>query len=166
LQAGSNIGRLAQRQLFLPGAGTDLAHDHLTRMDAQAHREGHPALLGQARIEWPQSFDHLEHRPHRPRGFIFVRFRVAEVDEQAIEGVELLVIQVELDLQRPIGHPPALLEQGQDVVVHFVEVHHRPSTCASTASACGSQNVISMARYISMAVDRAARACSSRPILA
>jgi hypothetical protein len=27
-----------------------------------------------------------------------------------------------------------------------ISVHHRPSTCASAASACGSQNVMSMAR--------------------
>ena len=42
---------------------------------------------------------------------------------------------------------------------------HRPSTCASAASAWGSQKVMSMARYSSMAADSSARACSRRPIL-
>jgi hypothetical protein len=37
------------------------------------------------------------------------------------------------------------------------------ATCASAASAWGCQNVISIARYSSMAVDRAARACCPRP---
>jgi hypothetical protein len=41
-----------------------------------------------------------------------------------------------------------------------------PSTCASTASAWGSQKAMSMARYSSMAIDSAARACSRRPAVA
>ena len=68
--------------------------------------------------------------------------------------------RLELQLQRPIGHPPSLLEQLDDLVEHRIEVHHRPSTCASAASAWGSQKVMSMARYSSMAVDSSARACS------
>jgi len=40
---------------------------------------------------------------------------------------------------------------------------HRASTCASAASAWGSQKVISMARYSSMAVDSSTRAYSTRP---
>jgi hypothetical protein len=39
-------------------------------------------------------------------------------------------------------------------------------TCASVASACGSQKVMSMARYSAMAVSRAARACCRRPVCA
>ena len=37
-------------------------------------------------------------------------------------------------------------------------VHHCPSTCASAASAWGSQKVISMDRYNSMAADSSVRA--------
>jgi hypothetical protein len=40
--------------------------------------------------------------------------------------------------------------------------HHRPSTCASAASVSGSQNAMSMARYISIAVDTAACSPPSR----
>ena len=43
-------------------------------------------------------------------------------------------------------------------------VHHRPSTCASAASAWGSQNVISMAQYSSIAVVSAVQACSCWPL--
>ena len=43
--------------------------------------------------------------------------------------------------------------------------HYGPSTCASAASAWGSQNVMSMARYSAIAVVSSARACSSRPVL-
>jgi hypothetical protein len=37
-----------------------------------------------------------------------------------------------------------------------IVIHHRPSTCASIASASGSQNVMSMALYSSMAVESSA----------
>jgi hypothetical protein len=43
---------------------------------------------------------------------------------------------------------------------------HRPSTSASAAFASGSHNVISMARYRSMAVFSSARASARRPIAA
>jgi hypothetical protein len=53
-----------------------------------------------------------------------------------------------------------VLEQRKDLDYDGLVVHHRPSTCSSAASAWGSQKVISMARYSSMAVDSSARACS------
>jgi hypothetical protein len=37
-----------------------------------------------------------------------------------------------------------------------ISVHHRPSTCASAASAWGSQKVMSMARYSSIAAASSA----------
>jgi hypothetical protein len=43
---------------------------------------------------------------------------------------------------------------------------YHPLTCARTASAWGSQNVISMARYSSMAIDNSAVACSRWPVVA
>ena len=43
-------------------------------------------------------------------------------------------------------------------------ISHTPPTCASAASAWGSQKVISMARYSAMAADSSARACSRRSI--
>jgi hypothetical protein len=54
----------------VPRPAPDLAHDHLTRMDAQTHGQVHPPRLPQAGIEWPQGFDHPEPSPHRPRRVI------------------------------------------------------------------------------------------------
>jgi hypothetical protein len=44
LQAGRQVGRLPERQLFLPGAVPYLPHHHQPGMNAQAHRELPPAL--------------------------------------------------------------------------------------------------------------------------
>jgi hypothetical protein len=43
----------------------DLAHDHLTSMDAQTHIELHPGLLRQAGVEWSHGLHHPQPRPHR-----------------------------------------------------------------------------------------------------
>jgi hypothetical protein len=85
---------------------------------------------------------------------------VVDLDQFLFEGVQGLVIQAKLELQRPIGDPATLGEEGLDLVEHIIEVHHCPSTCASAASVSGSQKVISMDWYISMAVDNVVRACS------
>ena len=61
---------------------------------------------------------------------------------------------------------PLALKQLEYLSQHFIKRHDPSSTCAMAASAWGSQNVISMDRYSSMAADRSARACSRRPILA
>src|SRR4029453_1290237 len=49
---------------------------------------------------------------------------------------------------------------GTDLLCHpyGLRVPHRFSTCASTASAWGSQNVMSIARYSAMAAARSVRA--------
>ena len=57
-----------------------------------------------------------------------------------------------------------LLKQGKNLRQEGIIVHYRSSTCASATSACGSQNIMSMARYISMAVDSSARACCRWPV--
>src|SRR5882724_6455492 len=73
---------------------------------------------------------------------------------------------MELAFEGAIGDSPTLVEEFQHVVEQRVKVHHHPSTCASSASAWGSQKVMSMARYSSMAVDNSARASARHPILA
>src|SRR5215475_6143660 len=66
----------------------------------------------------------------------------------------------------------SFLEQPICPSSHSLSLQETPSlplsfsTCASATSACGSQNVISMARYISIAVDSSARAGSRWPVLA
>src|SRR6266581_3644712 len=56
-------------------------------------------------------------------------------------------------------------KEGKHLCQEGIIVHYRSSTCASAASAWGSQNVISMARYISIAVNSAVRACSCWPVV-
>src|SRR2546422_3148424 len=80
--------------------------------------------------------------------------------EFRLERVQGLLIEDELHLERPIRRPAAAREQLDYLVHDGKQVHHRPSTCASAASARGSQKVMSMAPYNSMAVDSSARACS------
>jgi hypothetical protein len=67
------------------------------------------------------------------------------VDEFGFQIVKVVVIQTELPLERPVRDPSVLL-QGDHLLKHLVKGHHRPSTCASMASAWGSQNVINIRR--------------------
>jgi hypothetical protein len=59
-----------------------------------------------------------------------------------------------------------LLKEGKGLCQDGLIGHYYPSTCASAASAWGSQNAMSMVRYSAMAVDSAVRACSDCPALA
>jgi len=59
-----------------------------------------------------------------------------------------------------------LLEVGKYLSQGRLTGLYHPATCARAASACGSQKVISMARYKSIAVASSARACSCWPVLA
>jgi hypothetical protein len=67
-------------------------------------------------------------------------------DELLLQVVEDVIVQLELTFEGAIGDSASPSEEFEDIVEQRVEVHHRPSTCASTASACGSQKVMSMAR--------------------
>ena len=87
MQAGGDVRRLAEGQLFVPRPAPDLAHHHLTRMDAETHSELYPVLLRQAGIEWSHGLYHPQPGPHGPRGVIFVRLGPAEVHEQAIAEI-------------------------------------------------------------------------------
>jgi hypothetical protein len=57
LQAGRQVGGLAQRQLFLPGAASYVTDHDQPGMDPQAHGQVHPVLLLQAVIELTQGLD-------------------------------------------------------------------------------------------------------------
>jgi hypothetical protein len=103
--------------------------------------------------------------PHKTRPILF-NSSLVRIEQFFFESIELLVIQVELDLQRSIGHPSSAAEEVDHLIEHRVEVHYRPSTCASAASVCGNQKVMSIPRYISIAVDSAVRACSRWPVTA
>jgi hypothetical protein len=78
---------------------------------------------------------------------VLVRGDPLGLDELLLQIVEDVVVQVELAFEGAIGDPAPPSEEFLDVVEQRVEVHHRPPTCASAASAWGSQKVIAMARY-------------------
>src|SRR5215468_8758925 len=90
---------------------------------------------------------------------IVIDHRVRE-EQLVFQGLTGRVIQLELDLERSIGQPASLLEELDNLVDHLIEVHHRFSTSAKAISVSGSQKVISIARYISIAIESAVRACS------
>ena len=75
------VGRLAQRQLLLPGAAADLPHDDEAGVDAQAHGQAHPPLLGEAGVELLQGLQYPKTSPYSPLRVVFVRQGVAKVDE-------------------------------------------------------------------------------------
>jgi hypothetical protein len=87
LEAGRNIGRVAQGELFLPPPAPHLPHDDQPSMAPQAHGQLHPALLPQAGVELRHGFHHAQPSPHGPLRVIFVRPGIAEVDEQAITEI-------------------------------------------------------------------------------
>src|SRR5262245_59121524 len=62
------------------------------------------------------------------------------------------------------NYPMEKPQEGKNPSQESVIVHHSHSTCVKADSAVGSQKVMSMARYNSMAVESAARANSSRPV--
>ena len=49
------------------------------------------------------------------------------------------------ELEDTVGNTALALQQLKGLGTEGSKVHHRPSTCASAASVCGSQKVMSMA---------------------
>jgi hypothetical protein len=99
-------------------------------------------------------------------GAILINRQLLDLDDLHLQIVQVGVVQGKLSLEGAIGDPSAALQQLDDLVDHRKEVHYRPSTWASAASAAGSQKVMSMVRYISMAVESSAQAGSRWPIVA
>ena len=80
LQAGGQVGGLAEGQLFLPGAAPHVTHHHQTGMDPQTHGQLHAPLLPQTGIELAQGLYHPQPGAHRPLGVVFVGQGVAKID--------------------------------------------------------------------------------------
>jgi hypothetical protein len=49
------------------------------------------------------------------------------IEEFVLEDCQLLVVQVELELQRVIGHPASALEDGHDLVEDVIKLYHDSS---------------------------------------
>jgi len=56
-------------------------------MAPQAHGQFHTPLLPQASIELPQGFHHAQASTHGPLRIVFMRLRIAKVDQQAIAQI-------------------------------------------------------------------------------
>jgi hypothetical protein len=87
LQAGGEVGRFAECQLFLAGASAHFPHDDEPGVDPQTHGQLHTALLGQAGIQRLHGLHDAQPGPHGPLGIIFMRLRIAKVDQQAIAEI-------------------------------------------------------------------------------
>ena len=86
------------------------------------------------------------------------------VEKFVLQGLKRLVVQFELELEYSVGQPASLLEELHNLIEYLIKFHHRFSTSANAAFVSGNQNVISISRYISIAVDSSARACSGCPV--
>jgi hypothetical protein len=53
------------------------------------------------------------------------------VEEFVLEDRQLLVVQVELELQRAIRHAASALQEGHDLVEDIIKFHHGSSSCVS-----------------------------------
>src|SRR5262249_214642 len=87
---------------------------------------------------------------------ILIHCEVFGVDQVAFEGFQVVVIELKLELESTIRDTALALQQIDDLRTEGREVHQRPSTCASAAPVWGSQKVMSIDVYISMAVDSSA----------
>jgi hypothetical protein len=83
-------------------------------------------------------------RPHQHRA-VLVHRQLFHLNQFHLEVGQILVIEGKLALEGAIGGATLALQELDDAGEHGIEVHHCASTCASTASTCGSQNVMSIA---------------------
>src|SRR4030095_4998732 len=56
------------------------------------------------------------------------------LDELFFERLQVLIIELELELERTIGDPPAGPQQGHDLIKDLIKVHHRPSESVSSSA--------------------------------
>ena len=59
---------------------------------------------------------------------ILINGHLLGLDEFVLEIIEGVIVQLELPLERAIGHPAATLEHGQGLVENLLKGHGRPST--------------------------------------
>ena len=49
------------------------------------------------------------------------------IDECLLQSLQLFLIELELEPQRPVRHPPSTLEHGYCLVKDLLKGHHSPS---------------------------------------
>jgi hypothetical protein len=85
LQAGGEVGGVADDRLLARGAFADRLADHdQPARDADAHGEAGSAAAGDSGVERRQRVEDRESGAHRALGILFLRVRVAEINQHAI----------------------------------------------------------------------------------
>jgi hypothetical protein len=87
LQAGRDVGGVAEGEGFAAVPTPHLADHDRTGMDSDTHGELHPALVLEAFIHAPERQRDLVPGPDRALGVVLVGLRVAEVDQQPVAQV-------------------------------------------------------------------------------
>src|SRR5438874_577457 len=87
LEVSRNIRGLTKRQPFVPAASSYLAHDDQSRVDAQAHGESNALRLFQTRFQRAQGLENAQSGTYGSRRIVFMRLRIAKVDQQAIAEI-------------------------------------------------------------------------------
>src|SRR5262249_29377743 len=87
LQAGSDIGRLAERELFLASTAADLPYDDQPCVHPDPHRQPDPVRASQASVQGSEGRDDPEASTYGALGIVFMRLRIATVDQQAIAEI-------------------------------------------------------------------------------
>src|SRR6266545_4340027 len=80
LEAGCNVWRLAQGELFLSAPFPYFSHHDQTRMHSYPGCQAHPLALRQSTIKGAHGLDNPQPHPHRPLRIVFVGLWIAKVD--------------------------------------------------------------------------------------
>ena len=87
LETGGQVGRVPQGQVFVPPAAAHLADHHQPGVDADPHRQADARVPQQAGRQRPHRLQNAQAGAHGALRVIFMRLRIAKVDEQAIAQV-------------------------------------------------------------------------------
>jgi hypothetical protein len=76
-------------------------------------------------------------RPHQDSALL-IDCKLFGRDDFVLEGLEMVVVQPESDLDHPIGEPPLALQQIEDLCEDLVKRHGPPSVCQERIIGSGS----------------------------
>jgi hypothetical protein len=87
LEPRREVGRFSQGEVFMPATPSHLPDDDGAGVDADPHGEINAVLCRQPGIQGGDGLDHAQTRVHRAPGVVFMRRRVANIDQQPIAEV-------------------------------------------------------------------------------
>ncbi len=87
LEACRQVGRVSQRQLFLPATSAHRTHDDQACINPHADGELDAVALLEAGIQPRVRLQDPEASTHRPLGIVLMRLGIAKVDEQSIAQI-------------------------------------------------------------------------------